>query len=501
MRNVLTVLAVLCALAPVQSGEPEKSAKAIAPFLDEQAVAVVRVDVAGADVDAVLQKLVGFGFPLGEMERKQVKHWRSELGKAGAKDAFIVWSLADRLGVPFAVIPADGEEAARALAGVIRGSLPVDSEAAGTSVLIGSKEAVTRLRDVKAASFPALPKAFAAAGEGTFQAVVIPPSTLRRAVTEIIPKLPKELGDVPVSVVDRGIVWIAASVNIAPKMSIRYVVQSRDKTAAKDLADLAGRFVQTLMTSTDAKEMLPDWLKVYPQLAPKAQGDRVVLDLDDQVISRLVVPGLEKIKESAARTQSINNLKQIGLAMHGYVDTFKSRSLPAYASFDKDGKPLLSWRVHLLPYVDGAELYKQFHLDEPWDSEHNKKLIARMPGTYRSPLSKAGAGKTTYLVPLGKQALFGGKKGLLFPREVPDGTSNTIIVVECNDDNAVIWTKPADYNVDVENLLKGLLRPGARGFPVGMADGSVRLISNRVTLGTLRAAFTRNGGEVLGNDW
>jgi len=499
MKKLSAFLVLVCVLAPARSGEPEKSAKAIAPFLDEQAFAVIRVDVAGADVDAILQKLVGFGFPLGEMERKQVRHWRSELVKAGAKDAFIVWSLADRLGEPFAVIPSDGEEAARALSGVIRGSLPLDSEAAGASVLIGSKEAVARLRDIKAASFPVLGKAFAAAGEGTFQAIVIPPSTLRRAVTEIIPKLPKELGEVPVSVVDRGIVWMAASVNISPRMSIRYVVQSRDETAAKNLAELAGRFVQTLMTSTDAKEMLPEWLKVYPQLAPKAQGDRVVLDIDDQTISKVLVPALEKIKEASARAQSTNNVKQIVLAMHNYVDVYKS--LPAYASFDKDGKSLLSWRVHILPFVEGAELYRQFHLDEPWDSEHNKKLIARMPAVYRSPLAKAGEGKTTYLLPLGKQALFGGKKGLIFPREVPDGTSNTIMVVESNDDNAVIWTKPADYKVEVENPLKGLLRPGARGLTVGMADGSVRIISNSITLETLRAAFTRNGGEVLGNDW
>ena len=73
----------------------------------------------------------------------------------------------------------------------------------------------------------------------------------------------------------------------------------------------------------------------------------------------------------------MNNLKQIGLAMHNYHDA-RGR-LPAAYTVDKDGKPLLSWRVLILPYTEEAALYKEFHLDEPWDSEHNKNLIARMP--------------------------------------------------------------------------------------------------------------------------
>jgi hypothetical protein len=500
MRKSVAFLAFLCLLAPVQSGEPEKTAKAVAPFLDEQAFAVVRLDVAGADPDAILQKLAGLGFPVNEMQGKLVKHLRGEVVNAGGKEAYLVWSMADRLGEPFGVIPVNGEEAAKALSAAVAASVPIQSKASGSTVLLGSKEALTRLRDVQAGSFPDLAKAFAAAGEGTIQAVVMPPPTLRRAVTELIPKLPAELGEVPVAVVDRGIVWIAAGVNIAPKMSIRYVVKSRDEAAARDFAKLADSCMQALSLSQDTKETLPEWIKLFPQLSPKAQGDRVVLSLDDQTITKLLLPALDKMRDSSARMQSANNMKQMGIAMHSYVDTFKS--LPAHASYDKDGKPLLSWRVHILPFVEHDRLYKEFHLDEPWDSEHNKQLIARMPAIYRSPQAKkAGAGKTTYQVPLGKHALFGGPKGLNFPRDVPDGTSNTIMVVETNDDNAVTWTKPADFNTEVQNPLKALLRPGARGFHVGMADGSVRFISGRISLDTLRAAFTRDGGEVLGNDF
>ena len=100
---------------------------------------------------------------------------------------------------------------------------------------------------------------------------------------------------------------------------------------------------------------------------------------------------------------SMNNLKQIALALHNYHAAMGS--FPATASMSKDGKPLLSWRVHILPYLEQDNLFKQFKLDEPWDSEHNKALIAKMPDIYRSPAQKVGDGKTTYLAPMGKNTV------------------------------------------------------------------------------------------------
>jgi len=101
------------------------------------------------------------------------------------------------------------------------------------------------------------------------------------------------------------------------------------------------------------------------------------------LVAGLLLPASNASRAAAVRSQATNNLKQIGLAMHNYHDVHAS--LPPAASHDDDDKPLLSWRVHVLPYVEQNELYKEFHLDEPWDSEHNKKLIPRMPVVYRTP--------------------------------------------------------------------------------------------------------------------
>ena len=89
----------------------------------------------------------------------------------------------------------------------------------------------------------------------------------------------------------------------------------------------------------------------------------------------------------------MNNLKQIGLAMHNYHDVH--RTLPPAYHADASDRPLLSWRVLILPYLEQDALYREFHLNEPWDSDHNKKLIERIPAVYQSPGSAAGPGRPT----------------------------------------------------------------------------------------------------------
>src|SRR5262249_51180323 len=84
-----------------------------------------------------------------------------------------------------------------------------------------------------------------------------------------------------------------------------------------------------------------------------------------------------------SRLRSVANLKAIAVAMHAYHD--EHGYFPPAASYGKDGKPLLSWRVSLLPDLNEGDLYKQFHLAEPWDSPHNKTLLAKMPKVYRIP--------------------------------------------------------------------------------------------------------------------
>ena len=115
--------------------------------------------------------------------------------------------------------------------------------------------------------------------------------------------------------------------------------------------------------------------------------------------------------------------------------------MPPAAICDATGKPLLSWRVAILPYIQQGALYNQFKLDEPWDGPNNSRLIPLMPKVYALPGDTAAQpGYTYYRVFVGNGAAWEMKGGLHYPADIPDGTSMTILVVEAND--AVPWTKP-----------------------------------------------------------
>lgn len=197
--------------------------------------------------------------------------------------------------------------------------------------------------------------------------------------------------------------------------------------------------------------------------------------------------------EAAAREISFQNLRQIGLAMHNYHDTFQS--FPAAHSPNPGGKPLLSWRVHILPYLGHEELYKEFHLDEPWDSEHNKRLIPRMPKLYRAPNSRADEYTTNYVGISTPNSILSGEKGVRMA-EITDGTSNTLLVVEAADSEAVTWTQPKDLEPDM-NLMKQLIGLQRKSFLALFADGSVSKLSEELNEDQLSAYISKNGGEVV----
>jgi Protein of unknown function (DUF1559) len=163
-----------------------------------------------------------------------------------------------------------------------------------------------------------------------------------------------------------------------------------------------------------------------------------------------------------------------------------------------DGKALLSWRVALLPFLEQDALYREFHLDEPWDSPHNKKLLANMPQVYAPPGVKTREPYTTfYQVFVGPHAAFE-KHRALKVFEFTDGTSNTLLVAEAG--SAVPWTKPEDLHFAPDDPLPELggLFPGV--FNAALADGSVKTFSKKADPGLLRAAITRDQGEVVNLD-
>ena len=220
------------------------------------------------------------------------------------------------------------------------------------------------------------------------------------------------------------------------------------------------------------------------------------------ILIGLLVPAVQKVRESAARMQSSNNLKMMGLAMHNYHAS--NGKVPVHAAVnDKDGKPLLSWRVELLPYLEQEGLYRQFKRDEPWDSPHNKTLIPLMPRIYAAATADpavAAQGMTHYRAVTGPRSAFEPRNGR--PPTlvgIPDGTSNTIMIAEAAD--PVIWTKPDELEYRPGGPLPRFGIFPKRPFQVVMWDGSVRAVYPGVSPATLGNAMMADDGQVLGPDW
>ncbi|MCL2005054.1 MAG: DUF1559 domain-containing protein [Planctomycetaceae bacterium] len=208
----------------------------------------------------------------------------------------------------------------------------------------------------------------------------------------------------------------------------------------------------------------------------------------------LLFPFFPTASEAARRMQCTNNLKQIMLAFHNY-HAEHGHFPPAY-TVDETGKPLHSWRVLILPYVEHNRLYEQIRLDEPWDSEYNRQFHSEAPAIFRCPSALSGepdfvpaSSGSFYSVIDGAESAFFGSQ----PRikdEIEEGLSNTIFLVERR--VPVNWMDPsrelsfavAVGGVNVDAMGISSYHPG--GASVAFGDGSVRFITNAIDAEILR---------------
>ena len=204
----------------------------------------------------------------------------------------------------------------------------------------------------------------------------------------------------------------------------------------------------------------------------------------------LTLPAVQTARQAARRAQSSNNLKQIALAFHNYYDVHNR--FPTTVMLGPDGKTPHSWRVAILPYLAAGPLYQAYHQGEPWDSTHNKRLLSRMPSTYRHPSDPPDSTASSYYGLSGKTSVFG-EQGLTF-RKIVDGTSNTVLVVEAQ--RNIPWTKPQDIPFTPDKLPK-LGGYQKEGFLAAFCDGSVRLIAKSVSDEILNRYFQYNDGQPI----
>lgn len=231
----------------------------------------------------------------------------------------------------------------------------------------------------------------------------------------------------------------------------------------------------------------------------KADGRNVVASATAEIgpaVEKALKALPDYIKYQAEEVRTLNNLKQLGLALHNYESAYQY--FPSDI-VDKAGKPILSWRVELLPYLEQQNLYLQIDRTKPWDDPGNAKVLAQVPKVFQVP-GRAGKDGETYFqmfsaekpVPGGNPALVRGVRRTFV--NITDGTSNTFGIVEAAE--GVNWAKPGDLPFDPKKL-PALGDPKTGKFRVMFLDGSVRTIRrDKLTDDQLRAFITVDGGEI-----
>jgi hypothetical protein len=512
MSRAIALMSLFMMLPPIQAEVIQKKdthLRRLAPWITEQTLAVAYLDLSRISWDDALRN------KLARVSKWPGKHpdlfhwgcleWLTGLSQSGAEELYFLIDLIDLSHEPpLAVVPLSAKAAHQKIEAALRQKkfFP-EVQLRGQTLVAGSAQALRKLAKHQPVTRPELTEALKTVGNAPIWFLILPNEDLRRAFEEVMPHLPREIGAPPVQGVTRGVRWIAVTLKISPVWKLHLTIQSADAAAARQLHDLLKRYDLLLKTmKPKLHPLIP--LLTFPWVGAlgHVEEDRLQASLTDKEVEPVLAPVLDYLGVSPA-AWILHNLRLLSQGMIAYADSHPKHRLPAVASFDKKGRPLLSWRVHILPYIGQEKLYREFHLDEPWDSEHNKTLISRMPKIYYGPnLELNRQGKTIYLAPVGKDLVFTGEtEGRRYPVDFLDGTSNTILLVEADDAHAVIWTKPEDLRVDRLRPHQGLGGHIEGRFAVSLADGSARLVWSQINPATLHAALTPAGGETLGEDW
>jgi Protein of unknown function (DUF1559) len=208
-------------------------------------------------------------------------------------------------------------------------------------------------------------------------------------------------------------------------------------------------------------------------------------------------------REAARRAQCSCQYCQILLALHNYHSEYSALP-PAYIA-DASGKPMHSWRVLILPYMEQSALYNRYKFNEPWNGPNNITLLNSMPSIFTCPSRFSNpTNLTSYVAVTGPGTMFPGARTTKLD-DVTDGLANTLMIVEVSNAN-IPWTAPVDLDLRTMSLQindekrTGISSKHPGGANVGVADGRTRWARDSITPGNLRAVLTIAGGEGISMD-
>lgn len=489
-------------LLPMLSLCAQTSAEKLLPLLDEQSFFLGRIQPAKIDITKIMIPLVqkktlppaeaaalGFLFNLQKSSIDKVieEIWFS----SSAKDAATYFlpsiiiktkptaktedllNLLKNLPLPITIQTVNGQVIRKGQNSILPHSY-VFREAKGFYLL----EQVGASKDTKKTKRTDIVKGFDDLGSLPFGAMLFPSKDNPLDLTKIFPSLKKANGKEPEAHgILNGVKLVTIGIYLDP-WRIQMVIQTEDKELANDVHKTILKAIQVIpdLVQAQVEEVGKD--PVFKALAAVVKSvsimdDKVTIVITDfdpyfEIAARIN----EQNQAKAAAAQSMSKVKNIASALLAYHKD-KGKFPPA-ATLSKEGNPLLSWRVQILPYLGHNLLYKQFKQNEPWDSEHNKKLIRRIPPSFRETQDDLNKGTTPFQAPVGLATIFPpggtGTNSIQITNEV----SNTILLLKVPEDKSAIWTKPEDWEIDISLSAKDLLKGFTNAIVLACADGEVK---------------------------
>lgn len=311
MRTIISsmLLSLLVAVTGVVKAEsrfdPAALAKTVAPFIEPQTIAVVHFDLSRLAVEPTMVQMQQW-FPqhkneiaaIGAPIAKQCGAAR----RAGAKDLYFIYSMRD-LPIPgdaLAVITLEPTADEKAVIAAL--ASPKDKvERRDRMLLIGPKAMMDRMHDAKPEPRPDLARAFEAAGDTPFQAILTLPSYTARVVEETMPTLPTAIGGGPSTILTRGIVWAVVSVDLPPHPAVRLVIQSADQPSAEAMRTKWSEMIGMLGKNEQFRRDLPQFEPIARLFLPEAKGGRLTIALSESKGLPTLIEQLNRAAQPAGK--------------------------------------------------------------------------------------------------------------------------------------------------------------------------------------------------------
>ncbi len=489
MKIYYLLIAIICVASQCQAQDAGTAIpESVKQYIDAKTIAVGWIDISKLDVDdlAKFQEAINGASP----NMDQAKEICNALVQLGVTRIYWCTDLANVAQGPQGLIVPVPEEKRQVIATILTA---VAAESKGVAVgvdnvvLVGNAETVKRLQSKKDTKANSTLIETVNRVNDPHGFVLLTPIAAVLPVAGLLPQLAD--GDTDRAAKASELLVNLQSITISGQLppsnaTIRVTTKS---------AEVAQRFTQFVNSWT--QEKIPDTSADVQFATDRASAVLTIKSLNQAMA---VIAAVQETTTGQSRPNAMNSLKQIALAMHNFHDVYGH--FPPQALTDAKGKRLLSWRVMILPYLDQAKLYNEFHLDEPWDSEHNIKLVSKIPAVLKStslPGEKLEHSKTRFVAPLTFNSTFGRVGPGVRIQEITDGTSNTLMIIEASSDESVIWTKPEDLTINEADRLLSIINQNSDGFAACMCDGSARFFPRKIIPAAIQGILSINGGELI----